>query len=161
MTGNQTMDYYVRPWHLYSHSKTCTHISLCRGISILAAFHICYLLDRASVREILALVTWFQYMTDIFSDHGDLDPLYIFNHYGDHGPLYIFIVEILIYVYCTWQWPHRWYHVLCLFMAIVLMYPELLYVLAVICRVVSLYYADWVPGLPFGILHHSTSGMDL
>ena len=40
---------------------------------------------------------------------------YIFSHYGDHGPLYIFIMEILIYVYCTW------YHVLCLFMAIVLL----------------------------------------
>ena len=30
-----------------------------------------------------------------------------------------------------------------------------------ICRVVSLYYADWVVRIPFGILHHSTSGMDL
>ena len=29
------------------------------------------------------------------------------------------------------------------------------------CRVVSLYYADLVVGLPFGILHHSTSGMEL
>ena len=29
------------------------------------------------------------------------------------------------------------------------------------CRVVSLYYDDWVVGLQFGILHHSTSGMDL
>ena len=28
-------------------------------------------------------------------------------------------------------------------------------------RVVSLYYADWVVGLPFGILHHCTSRMDL
>ena len=28
MTGNQTMEYYVRPWHLYSHSRTCTH-SIC------------------------------------------------------------------------------------------------------------------------------------
>ena len=30
-----------------------------------------------------------------------------------------------------------------------------------ICRVVLLYYADWVAGLPFGILHHSTSRIDL
>ena len=30
-----------------------------------------------------------------------------------------------------------------------------------LCRVVSLFYADWVAVLPFGILHHSTSGMDL
>ena len=29
------------------------------------------------------------------------------------------------------------------------------------CRVVSLYYDDRVAGLPFGILHRSTSGMDL
>ena len=42
-----------------------------------------------------------------------------------------------------------------------LMYPGLLYVLAVICRVVLWYYADWVAGLPFGYLHHLTSGMDL
>ena len=43
MTGNQTMDYYVRPRHLYS--------------SRLVASIICYLLDHASVHEILALVT--------------------------------------------------------------------------------------------------------
>ena len=42
-----------------------------------------------------------------------------------------------------------------------LMYPGLLYVFAVMYRVVLLYYADWLAGLPFGILHHSTSGMDL
>ena len=41
-----------------------------------------------------------------------------------------------------------------------LMYPGLLYVFAVICRVVLWYYADWVAGLPFGYLHHFTSGMD-
>ena len=46
---------------------------------------------------------------------------YIFSHYGDHCPLYIFIMEILIYVYCTWQWPLMWYLVSCLFMAIVLL----------------------------------------
>ena len=31
-----------------------------------------------------------------------------------------------------------------------LMYPGLLYVFTLICRVVSLYYADWVAGLPLG-----------
>ena len=30
MTGNQIMDYYVQPRHLYSHSRTCTHSGLCR-----------------------------------------------------------------------------------------------------------------------------------
>ena len=51
---------------------------------------------------------------------------------------------------------HILYHAYC-----TLMYPGLLYVFVVMCRVVSLYYADWVASLPFGIIHHSTSGMDL
>ena len=109
MTDNQTMDYYVRPRHLYSHSRKCTHSSLCRRLSRLVAFHIFYLLDCDSVHDISALVTWFQCMSDIFSFHGDL------------GPLYIFMMEILIYLYCTWQWPHMSYFVSCLFMAIVLL----------------------------------------
>ena len=121
MTGNQMMDYYVRPRHIYFHSRTCTRSGSCRRPSSLVAFQVCYLLDRANVHEISALVTLFQYMSDISSHYGDLDPLYIFSHYGDHGPLYIFIMEILIYVYCTWRWPLMWYLVSCLFMAIVLL----------------------------------------
>ena len=39
MTGNQTVDYYVRPWHFYSHSRTCTRSRLCRRASRLVAFH--------------------------------------------------------------------------------------------------------------------------
>ena len=105
MTGNQTMDYYVWPRHLYSHSRTCTHSDLCRRPSRLVASLICYLLDHANVHEISALVTSFQCMSDISS------------HYGDLDLLYIFIMEIPIYVYCTWRWPHMWYHVVCLFMA--------------------------------------------
>ena len=70
----------------------------------------------------------FQYMSDISSHYGDLDLLYIFSLCGDHGPLYIFIMEILIYVYCTWRWPHMCYHVSCLFMAMYLqLYAELYY----------------------------------
>ena len=121
MTGNQTMDYYVRPRHIYSHSRTCTCSGLWRRISILVAALIRYPLDRASVHEILSLVTWYQYMTAISSHYGDLDLLYIFSLCGDHGPLYILIMEILTYVYCTWRWLHMCYHVSCLFMAIVLL----------------------------------------
>ena len=58
MIGNQTMDYYVWPWHLYSHSRKCTHSGLCRRPSRLVASLIWYLLDRASVHEISALMTW-------------------------------------------------------------------------------------------------------
>ena len=120
------MDYYVRPRHLYSHSRTCNCSGLCRRPSILVASLICYLLDRTSVHEISALVTWFQYMSDISS------------HYGDHGPLYIFIMEILIYVYCTWQWPLMWYLVSCLFMAIVLLWIRDCYMYLQLCA--ELYY---------------------
>ena len=121
MTGNQIMEYYVWPQHLYSHSRTCTRSGLCRRLSKLVASLICYLLDRASVHEISSLLTWFQYMLDISSHYGYLDLLYIFSHYGDHSPLYIFIMDILIYVYCMWWWPLMWYLVSCLFMAIVLL----------------------------------------
>ena len=115
------MDYYVQPQHLYSHSRTCTRSGLCRRPSRLVASLICYLLDHASVHEISALVTWFQYMSNISSHYRDLDPLYIFNLHGDHNPLYIFIMEFLSYLYCMWRWPHMSYFVLCLFMAIVLL----------------------------------------
>ena len=158
MTSNQTMDYYVLPRHLYSHSKTCTRSGLCRRLSILVAFLICYLLDRASVHEILAPVTWFQCMSDIFSRYGDLDPLFIFNFHGDHDPLYIFIMEILIYLYCTWWWPHMSY-IMPIHGHCTLMYLRLLYVFAVICRDICTILLD---GCFFHlVLHHSTSGMDL
>ena len=103
------MDYYVQPQHLYSHISTCTCSGLCIILSKLVAFLISYLLNRASVHEISALMTWFQYMSDISS------------HFGDHDPVYIFIMEILSYLYCTWRWPHMSYFVSCLFMAIVLL----------------------------------------
>ena len=119
MAGNQTMDYYVWPRHLCSHSRTCTRNDMCRIISKLVAFHICYLLDCASVHEISALMIWFQCISYIFNYYGDLDPLYIFSHYGDLDHFYIFIMEILMYVYCTWRWPLMSYFVSYLFMAIV------------------------------------------
>ena len=144
MTSNQTMDYYVRPRHLYSHSRTCTRSGLCRRLSILVASLICYLLDCASVHEISALVTWFQYMLDISSYYGDLDPFYIFSYYGDHGPLYIFIMEILIYVYCTWRWPLMWYLVSCLFMAIVLLCIQDCYMYLQLCA--ELYHCTMLIG---------------
>ena len=64
-------------------------------------------------------------------------------------------------LYCTWRWPHMSYCIMPIHGHCTLMYLGLLYVFAVMCRVVSLYYDDWVVGIPFGILHHSTSGMDL
>ena len=131
MTGNQTMDYCVRPRHLYSHSRTCTRSGLCRRPCKLVASLIWYLLDRASVHEISAFMTWFQYMSDISSHYGDLDPLYIFSLHGDHDPLYIFIMEIVIYLYCTWRWPHMSYCIMPIHGHCTFMYSRLLYVFAV------------------------------
>ena len=133
MTGNQTMDYYVRPRYLYSHSRTCTRSGLCRRPSRLVASHICYLLDCASVHEISALVTWFQYMSDISSHFGNLDPLYIFSLHGDHDPVYIFIMEILSYLYCMWSWQHMSDFVSCLIMAIVLLCIRDCYIYLQLC----------------------------
>ena len=132
-------------------------LGLCRRLSRLVASLICYLLDHACVHEISALVTWFQYMSDISSHYGDLDLLYlqplwrswsfVYLHHGDTD-LCIFYMAMTTYVIsCIMH-----IHVHC-----TLMYPGLLYVLAFMCKVVLWYYADWVAGLPFGILHHSTS----
>ena len=105
MTGNQMMDYYVQPWNIYSHTRTCTHSGLCRRPSILVAFHVCYLLDHANVHQISALVIWFQCISDIFINYGDLDPLYIFIHYGDIYLLYIFVYHTWHFVYHAYSWP--------------------------------------------------------
>ena len=160
MTSNQTMDYYVRPWCLYSHSRTCTHSCLCRRASILVASLIWYVLDRANVHEISTLVTWFQCMSDTFSHYGDLDPLFIFSFHGDHDPLYIFIMEILIYLYCTWPWPHVSYFVSCLFIAIVLLCIWDCYMYFQSHADID-YCIVLMSGWFFHLgLHYSTSGMD-
>ena len=101
-------------------------------------------------------------MSDISSHYGDFDLFYIFSHFGDHGPF--------VYLHngdsdlCILYMAMTTYVISCI-MPIhghcTLMYPGLLYVFAVMYRVVSLYYVDCVAGLPFGILHHSTSRMDL
>ena len=63
----------------------------------------CYLLDRASVHEISALVTCSSICQTFPATMEILIYLYIFSLCGDHGPLYIFIMEILIFVYCMWR----------------------------------------------------------
>ena len=144
MTDNQMMDYYVRPQHLYSDSRRCTPSGLCRINSRLVAFLICYLLDRASVHDISALVTWFQYMSDISNHYGDVDPLYIFSLHGYHDPMYIFIRDILSYLYSMWWWPHMSYFVSFLFMAIVLLCIQDCYIYLQICA--ELYYCTMLIG---------------
>ena len=101
-------------------------------------------------------------MSDISSYYGDLDLVvylqpfwrswsFVYLHHGDYD-LCILYVAINTYVISCIMPIHG---------HCTLMYLGLLYVFAVMCQVVSLYYVDWVAGIPFGILHHSTSGMDL
>ena len=161
MTGNQTMDYYVRPRHLYSHSRTCTHSGVCRRPSRLVASIICYLLDHASVHEISSLVTCFsicqtfpatmEILIYCISSALWRSWSFVYLHHGD-SDLCILYVAMTTYVLSCFMPIHG---------HCTLMYPGLLYVFAVICRVVLWYYADWVAGLPFGYLHDSTFGMDL
>ena len=173
MIGNQTMDDHVRPRHLYSHGRTCTCSSFHRRPLILVAFHICYLVDCASIHEMSTLVTRFQCILDIFIHYGHIDLLYIFSYYGDIDPLYIFkfhgyldhlyifTMEILIYyILYVAMTTHVTFCISCLFMAIVLL----------CIRYCSMYlqsYAkiDYCTILMDGyffhlVLHHSTYGMD-
>ena len=156
------MDYCVRPRHLYSHSSTCTRRGLCRRLSRLVAFQICYLLDCDSVHEISTLVTWFQCMSDIFSHYGDLNPLYIFSFYGDLDPLYIFIMRILIYyILYVAMTINVTFCISCLFIAIVLLCIRDCYMYLQSCTEIdycTIVMESWLFHL---VLHHSTSGMNL
>ena len=170
MTGNQTMDYYVQPPHIYLHSRTCTHSGLRRIPSILVAFHVCYHLDCATVHDISALMIWFQCISDIFIHYGDLDPLYIFSHYGDLDPLYIFIHYgdlDLLYIFIHYGDSNLLYivhgdehtchilYIMYIHSHCTLMYTRLLFVFAVICRYLSLYCTDeWLVLPPWYSLLH-------
>ena len=161
MTGNQTMDYYVQPRHLYSHSRTCTRSGFCRRPSIWVASLICYLLDRASVHEISALVTYSS-ICQIFPATMEILIYYISSSIMEIIVLcissswrfwFMYIVHgnenICDIMYHAYSWPLYSY------------VSETAICICSLYRVLSLYYADWVAGLLFGILHHSTSGMDL
>ena len=138
------MDYNVRPWHLYSHSRTCIRSGLCRRPSRLVASLICYLLDHARVH-------------DDFSSH-DLIPLYV-RHFQ---PLWR--SWSIIYLHPLWRsWSfvylHHGYSNICILYVemttyvisciipihghCTLMYPGLLYVFAV-CT--ELYHCTMIIG---------------
>ena len=95
------MDYYVWPRHIYSHSRTCTRSGFHRRRPRLVAFDICYLLDRASIHEMSALVTKFQCISDIFIHYRDLDSLYIVH--GDDNTWHLYIMPI--HGHCTLMYP--------------------------------------------------------
>ena len=141
MYSNQTMDYYVRPRHIYSHSRTCTHSSLCRRPSNLVAFHVCYLLDHANIQEISALMTFIPEF-----------PVYIKYLQPRRRSWFI--------VYCTWRWPHMTLCISCLFMAIVLLCIWDYYIFVVTCIDWSLYCTkEWLVLPPRSSLLHFWDGL--
>ena len=89
------MVHHVRPQHLYSCDGTCTSGYLCIIPLILVAFHICYLLDHASIYEISALITRF---------HCTLYVTYIFIQYE-----YLITLALMTYVYYAYSWPLYYY----------------------------------------------------
>ena len=121
--------------------------NLCWRPSRLVASFICYLLDHASVHEISALVTWFQCMSDIFS------------HYGDLDMLYIFIMENLIYyILYAAMTTHVIFCIMPIHGHCTLMYLGLLYLLAMMCKVWSLYCIDWMASSSTGFFITSFLG---
>ena len=81
------MFHHVQPRHFYSRDGTCTRRGFCRRPLSLVAFLIWYLLDRASIYEILVLMTRFQ--CTIRCIH--------------------LVRRSHLIVYCSWQWPHVTY----------------------------------------------------
>ena len=119
MTGHQMMEYYGRPQHLYSHGRTCTRRILCRIISRLVAFHICYL--PVFMRSQLSWLD--SSVCQISSSIMEILIHCISSYFMEIMILCISSSWIFrIYLYCLWRWPHMSYFVSCLLiMAIVLL----------------------------------------
>ena len=100
MTSNQMMVHHVRIQHLYSCDGTCTNNDLCRRPPSLVAFHICYLLDRASIYEMSTLMTRFQCIIRYLHPLWRPCLLYIVCTRCIHS-----IWRAYFTIYCTWQLP--------------------------------------------------------
>ena len=140
MIDNQMMDYYIQPWHIYSHSRKSTRRGLCRTPFSLVEFHICFLLDCASIHEISSLVI---FIPDSSIYQISSSTMEIFIHYilyvamTTHDILY----TIPIHGHCT------------------LMYLGLLYVFVVTCRDWLFYCTDeWLVLPPGSSLIHLWDG---
>ena len=140
MTDNQMMDYYVQPWHIYSHIWTCTCSSLCRIPSILVAFHISYCLDHASIHEISALVIFIPYS----------------GVYQISSSIMEILIHCILYVVMT---THDTLYIMPMHGHCTFMYLGLLHVFAVTCRDSLLYCTDeWLVLPPGSSLLHFWDG---
>ena len=90
------MDYYIQPWHLYSHSRTCTRSGCVKDL--LDWWQLLYATSLIMPFFMIFQLSWLDSSVCKISSA---------------------IMEILIYLYYTWWWPHMSYFVSCLFMAII------------------------------------------
>ena len=120
MTSNQTMDYM---FDLNTSIHIVGHVLIVVCVEDFPNWwHLLYATSLIVPVFMRFQLSWLDSsICQIFLATMEILICYIFSHYGYHGPMYIFIMEILIYVYCTWLWPHMWHQVSCLFMAIVLL----------------------------------------
>ena len=113
------MDYYVQPWHLYSHSRICTRSGLCRILSRLVEFSTSLIVPVFMRFQL----SWIDFSVCQISS----SIMEILIHCISSS--FIDILILCIYssgrfwsiIYCMWQWPYMSYFVSCLFMAIVLL----------------------------------------
>ena len=132
MTGNQTMDYYVRPRHLYSHSRTCTIEDCVEDlldwwnfiyatsliVPVFMRFQLSWL-DPVYVRHFQPMEILIQFISSAIMEIMVL--MYIvYLHHGD-SDLCILYVAMTTYVLSCCMPIHG---------HCTLMYPGLLYVLA-------------------------------
>ena len=157
MTDNQTMDYYVGPQHLYSHSRTCTRSSLCRRLSRLVASlppWSCQCSWDFSSRDLIPIyVRYFQPLwrswSTIYLQPSWRSWYFVYIHHGDSDIYILYVVMTTHVIFCIMPIHGHF----------TLMYLGPLYVLAVICRDICTVLMDgWFFHL---VLHHSTSRMDL
>ena len=141
MTGNQMMDYYVRPQHLYSHSRTCTRSGLCRilsssgGISYMLPPWSCQCSWDFNSRDLIPVyVRYFQPLwrswSTIYLHPSWRSWSFVYLHHGESEIFILFLVMTTYVIFCIMP-----IHGHC-----TLMYPGLLYLLVVMCRVLSLYF---------------------
>ena len=139
MTGNRMMEYYVRPWHLYSHNRTCTHSDLCRRIS--AWWHSTYATSLIIPVFMRFHLSWF----DSIVCHIYSASMEILIHCISSS--WIFCI---LYIVCGDDHTCHILYIMPIHGHCTLMYPGLLYAFAIAWRDWLLYYTDGWLVLPPG-----------
>ena len=159
MTGNQTMDYYVRPQHLYSHSRTCTHRNCVEDFP--NWWHSIYATSLIMTVFMRFHLSWLDSsICQIFTAIMEILIHYISSSFMEIMILCIsspwrFLSKSLFYMAMT---THVIFCIMPIHGHCTLMYLGLLHLLAVMCRVWSLYCTDWMAGSSTGFFITSLLG---